>query len=317
MTDAAWMLLIQTRWHEDDLVGRLTDPMNSFYDEDEARQWKIINLPALAIEGEADPLGRKPGVALWPERFSAEWLEGRRRINPRSFSALYQGRPSAEGGNFFQDKWIRTYKPNELPSNLRYYVASDHAVSTKQDRDKTCMIPIGVDERDNIYVLPDVWWRSANTEQAVEAMVAIMRTRKPLYWWAERTHITKSIGPFLRKRMLEANVHCAIMEVVPLADKQTRAQSIQGRMSMGKVYFPERAPWFTAARDQLLKFPAGAHDDFVDALAYIGLGLNMQASAGQVRKLAAEPKSGTFAELLANSNRDRRAAKEAAAAGGW
>jgi predicted phage terminase large subunit-like protein len=317
MTDEARILLIQTRWHEDDLVGRLTDPLNAFYDEEEARQWKIIDLPALAFEDEVDPLGRKPGEALWPERFGADWLLTRQRQNPRGFASLYQGRPSAIGGNFFQDEWLQTYKPNELPKNLRIYAASDHAVSTAQDRDKTCLIPVGVDDKDNIYILPDVWWRSAPTDKAVEAMLKIMNERRPTYWWAERGHITKSIGPFLRKRMLEEKVYCAICEVIPLADKLTRAQSIQGRMAMGKVFFPEKAPWWPEARDQLLKFPAAAHDDFVDALAYIGLGLAQQASAGQVRQLARASKPGTFGALLDQSNKARRAQAIAASTGGW
>ena len=67
----------------------------------------------------------------------------------------------------------------------------------------------------------------------------------------------------------------------PIADKQTRAQSIQGRMSMGKLRFPERAPWWPAARDQMLKFPYDAHDDFVDTLAYVGLGITLQVAAGR------------------------------------
>lgn len=316
MNKDARILLIQTRWHEDDLVGRITDPTNSYYDENEARQWKIIDLPALALD-DNDALGRKEGEALWPERFDVEFLTKQRRLNPRGFSALYQGRPSAEGGNFFRDDWIRTYKPNELPKNLRYYYASDHAVSQRQDRDKTVLIAVGVDDKDNVWVLPDTWWRAASTDKVVEAMVQAMRNRKPLLWWAERGHISKSIGPFLRKRMLEEHVNCAIVEVVPIADKQTRAQSIQGRMAMGKVFFPATAPWFHEARDQLLKFPASAHDDFVDALAYIGLGLNMQASAGQVRALARTAKAGTFAELFDNSNRERRERKMARDTGGW
>jgi len=316
MDKHARILLIQTRWHEDDLVGRLTDENNPNFDPDEAKHWKIIDLPALAFN-DKDPLGRKEGEALWPDRFDEEFLERQRRINPRVFSALYQGRPAADGGNFFKDTWIKEYSPHELPKNLRYYCASDHAVSTRQDRDKTVLIPVGVDNHDNIWILPDVWWRAANAEQQVEAMLKLMRQHKPHFWWGERGHISKSIGPFLRKRMLEENVHCAVIDVVPLQDKQTRAQSIQGRMAMGKVFFPSKAPWFHQARDQLLKFPAGANDDFVDALAYIGLGLNSMASAGQLRQLAKQPKSNTFGMLLETSNKERRERRAMSENGGW
>jgi hypothetical protein len=102
-----------TRWHEDDLVGRLTDPTNPYYNESEAKKWTVIDLPALALEN--DPLGRKEGEALWPERFPAEYLEQQRIIDPRGFQALYQGRPSAEQGTFFTAEWLKEYNPTNFP----------------------------------------------------------------------------------------------------------------------------------------------------------------------------------------------------------
>jgi len=312
MTPDSFIMLIQTRWHEDDLVGRLTDPTNPFYDPDEASKWTVVDLPALALED--DPLGRKKGEALWPERFPRDFLLGQQRLDARGFQALYQGRPTSETGTFFQSHHLRTYQPDELPPDLRYYIASDHAVSTRQDRDKTCLIPVGVDDNDNIYVLTDVWWRHAASDTVVEAMLSLMQRFKPLYWWAERGHISKAIGPFLRKRMSEESTYASVIELTPVADKQTRAQSIMGRMSMGKVFFPARAPWWPEARDQLLKFPHGSHDDFCDALAYIGLGLAQQVGANHVTKIHRQ-KDGTFGAMFANTRRDSKlkvAAREAA-----
>lgn len=314
MTDDAPIVIIQTRWHEDDIVGRLTDPSNDEYDPEEAKQWKIIDLPALAMDN--DPLGRQRGEPLWPERFSAKFLLERQRQDPVGFSALYQGRPTPESGVFFQTDWLNTYKPHELPKNLRYYIASDHAVSLVQNRDKTCIIPVGVDENENIYVMQDVWWRQASTDQTVEAMLALIKRYRPHFWWAERTHITKSIGPFLRKRMVEENCICAVCEITPIVDKQTRAQSIQGRMAMGKVFFPERAVWWPEARDQMTKFPGAQHDDFVDALAYIGLGMATIVSAAPTRQRAVV-KDGTFGALMEQSRRQKRELALARSVGGW
>jgi len=294
MTAGARVVIIMTRWHEDDLVGRLIDPKNSYYVPEEAANWKVLSLPAIAVND--DPMGRKFGEPLWPERFDLDFLNQAKRLNPKGFSALYQGSPSPDDGDYFKREWLKFYTPSELPRNLRFYVASDHAVSTDQERDATCLLPVGVDDEDNIWVLPDVWWRRADTETVVEGMIDLMRRRTPLMWWAESGHITKSIGPFLRKRMAERQIYCAIDEVVPTKDKQTRAQSIRARMSMGKVFFPRFATWWGDAQDEILKFPSSSHDDFIDALAHIGMGLDKQVRAGgAIVKVDNMPKSGTLA----------------------
>ena len=293
MTAGARVVIIMTRWHEDDIIGRLTDPDNECYNKDEARKWKILALPALAVED--DPMGRKPGESLWPERFPIEFLEAARSLDSKGFEALYQGNPSPEDGDFFKKDYVKTYHPGDLPKNLRYYVASDHAVSTKQERDSTVLLPVGIDEDGDIWVMPDVWWRRARTDAVCEGMLALMQKYEPLLWFAENGHISKSILPFLRKMMIEKNVYCAIKEMTPAKDKMTRAQSIQGRMSMGKVHFPAFAPWLETAKQELLKFPSGRHDDFVDALAWIGLGLGQQINASPIKAKQNGPGVGTLA----------------------
>lgn len=288
------VVIIMTRWHEDDLIGRLTDKSNPCFNPDEAVNWKVLALPAIADED--DPMGRKPGEALWPERFPLESLDQIRRLNARGFSALYQGRPTPDDGDYFKRDWVKTYIPSELPKNLRYYAASDHAVSIAQDADKTCLMIVGVDEDDNIWVLPDVWWRRAQTDVVCDGMLDLMRRHKPMLWWAEKGHISKAIGPFLRKRMHEESIYCAIDEVNPAKDKQTRAQAIRGRMAMGKVFFPRFAHWWQDALNEMLKFPSARHDDFVDALAHIGMGLSLQVSANKALEVKESgPKTGTIA----------------------
>jgi len=314
MDKDARICLIQTRWHADDAVGRISDPDNEYYNTETASRWHIVDLPALALPD--DPLGRKEGEALWPERFDKAHFDEIQRSDPRGFAALYQGRPVLPGMRFFDDTWFRPYGPKELPGKeyLRIYVASDHAVSVEQTRDKTCLIPVGVDAEGTVWILPDVWWRHANTETVVEAMLAMIRRHRPLAWFAERGHIAKSIGPFLRRRMLEEGVFASVRDLPITADKQTRAQSIQGRMSMGKVRFPGFATWWLEARKQMLQFPHGPHDDFCDALAWIGLGLDTMVNAQGPRE-----KPRQYAPMTLGAIKD--AAKREAAAlrstGGW
>lgn len=305
-----------TRWHEDDLVGRLTDPTNPKYNAEEAATWKIIDIPAIA--GEDDVLGRKPGAALWPEKFGLDYLESFRRRNPVGFSALYQQQPTPADGDFFKTEMLNGYRQTDLPKleNLRIYAASDHAVGIKQDNDYTCLLIIGVDEFSNIWLL-DCWWQKQKTDKVVEAMIDLMRRWKPLIWWAESGHISKSIGPFLFKRMREEKVYgTMIREQVPAQDKVTRAQSIAGRASMGMVRFPTHLPWCERARSECLKFPQGRHDDFVDTLAHIGLGLDKIIRAPLSSVPTNKPKVGTMGWIKAAGKQAREQAKQLVTLGG-
>lgn len=308
MSDTGAIIIILTRWHEDDLVGRLTDPTNSKFNAEEADNWKIINIPAIA--GQDDILGRKAGEALWPERFGLPYLEGFRRRNPKGFASLYQQVPTPEDGDFFESHMVQTYRREDLPKQLRIYAASDHAVGVKQENDKTCLLIIGVCDRGLIWLL-DCWWKRAKTDVVVDAMIMLMKRWRPLTWWAENGHISKSIGPFLFKRMREEKVYVNVSEQTPSADKVTRAQSIQARMSMGMVRFPMFEPWYEDAKAEMMKFPGGKHDDFVDTLAHVGLGLEklLKAPVKDEDKASRGPAVGTLAWVKLSSDARKRQTK--------
>jgi predicted phage terminase large subunit-like protein len=215
---------------------------------------------------------------------------------------------------------MRTYpRMSAMPhkDKLRYYAASDHAVSLEQGRDKTCLMVIGVDERDQIWVQPDIFWAQADTNTVIERMILMIEKYKPLFWWAEKGHISKSIGPFLQKRMLEKRAFCTVIEINPVNDKQTRAQSMQARMSMMKVLFPVFAHWWAEAQSEMIKFPHGSHDDFVDTLSLFGLGLYLQRRHTPPPKPEKEAKYGTFAWVIEDAARERKRERENTKIGGW
>jgi predicted phage terminase large subunit-like protein len=305
------MILTFTRWHSDDPIGRLTDPENEHYKVEIARKIKIINLPALAEDD--DPLGREPGEALWPDgpdTFDETFLGDFKIIDPIGFSSLYQQRPTVEDGILFRRENVRYYTRDQLPANLRIYAASDHAVTTKQRSDSSCLLKCGVDEEGGIWLLPDIFWKKATTTTVVEAMLAMGGGPKPpLIWWAESGHISKSIGPFLRQRMMETSTFFNIVEMTPAGDKEQRAQAISAKMALGRVYFPAEAWWTDKAVEQLLAFPNGTHDDFVDAFAYLGLGLRVQIKASTPKPEAKVPRYGTMGHLKLMQKNDERAAK--------
>jgi predicted phage terminase large subunit-like protein len=314
LSDGGRVIIIMTRWHEDDLVGRLTDPNNPHYTEAEARKWRILSLPALARED--DPLGRKVGEALWPARFPAPYLEAIRERNPRGFASLYQGRPAPDDGDYFRAAWLATYKsPTELPKNLRKFAASDHAVSTKQQADKTCMGVGGIDEDGVLWIYPDLEWGRFPTDVTVERMMRLMRQHRPITWWAENEHISKAFGPFLRKRMMDEHVNCAVEPVTASKDKQTTGQAIRGLLAMGRVRFPAFAPWWNDAKDELLKFPNANHDDFVSFVSLLGLGADRMIVGRERMAKVSEPEARTMGWIRALTKRQE--AGEAPKFGGY
>lgn len=312
-----------TRWNEDDLLGWLTDPEHPENRADPSRllnaegkqRWRYVNLPTPVEDAKlAKALGIPPGSPLWPERFPLHHLAEAEKNNPRIYAALYRGQPSPADGDFFRAEHIQVYRPDELPKELRLYAASDHAVSTKQTADNSCLIPVGVCRNDIIWVLPDVWWDRKPTDVVVEAMIGMMERHDFLWWRAASDHISKSVGPFLRRRMLERRVFCNIVEGPEAGDKMKKAQAIQARMAMGKVRFPAWAPWLMRARAELLKFPHAKHDDFVDALSHIGRGLRVMPSAAAATAAANDdgvPKPGTLGWIKWASEREKRATRRA------
>lgn len=300
------VIITFTRWHTDDIIGRLTDPENEYFNRAIAKKIKMVNFPALAEED--DPLGRAPGEPLWPKFFDREFFEEQRSLDPLGFEALYQQRPSVADGTLFRRENITYYDPEDIDENeLRIYCASDHAVETKQRSDSTVLLRVGVDRQNHIYLL-NVWWRKARTDAVVEAMLTMAQQNpRPLTWWAEKGHISKSIGPFLRKRMAETQTFFNLVEVTPAGDKEQRAQSISARMAMGYVKIPRGAPWAERAVNEMLAFPNGLHDDFVDALAYIGLGLAGQVPVGKTNTDKKPPKYGTLGWVKAEQRRQDRA----------
>jgi predicted phage terminase large subunit-like protein len=246
------VIVVQTRWHEDDLTGWLLSEQARGGD-----QWDILELPAISPDGQA----------LWPEFYPIDVLERLKRATiPRDWSALYQQRPAPDEGAYFKRDWFRWY--DEKPKQLRVYGASDYAV-TEGDGDYTVHVVVGVDPEDNIYVL-DLWRGQTTSDTWVQAWLDLVRMHKPLMWVEEQGQIIKSIGPFLDRRMREEKVYCRREQVSSASDKPTRSRSIQARSAMGKVYLPSKAPWLADFTSELLVFPAGKHDDQVDAFGLIG-----------------------------------------------
>jgi len=259
------VVVINTRWHDDDLSGRLLAEQ-----EDGGDQWDVLSLPA--ITGER---------ALWPEWYPMERLEQIRSVLPaRDWNALYQQNPIPDDGDYFKAGWFGEYA--ELPENLVKYGASDYAV-TDQGGDFTEHGVFGVDFNKNLYVLD--WWRGQESADVwIDRKCDLIGTHKPHCWFGESGPIRRAIEPFMMSRMTQRNAFCRIEWLPSVADKPTRARSIQAMASMGKVFFPKNAPWKGDVLGQLLRFPAGKHDDAVDVFSLIGRGLEFIREPGRERR---------------------------------
>ncbi len=201
--------------------------------------------------------------------------------DPVHFSCLYQGNPVPDSGIIWAPEDIFEYdrtEYNAVKDNLKAYCYSDHAYGTKKVHDPSVFMPVGVADNGDVYILPDVFWDKVPPDRAVDEIIDMMVRHKPLRWFAEKGHIFANLLPLIRKRMDEERVFCVIDEVWPKESKANRAieasskvMSAVARCQMGKIKFPGFAPWWPRAKAQMLQFPNGNQDDFVDVLTLVGL----------------------------------------------
>ena len=294
----AWEIGISTRWHEDDVPGRILpedyNGESGFIQCRDGNEWYVVCLPA-ECEREDDILGRQIGEILWPEWFSKEMFAPFKR-NPRTWSSLYQQRPAPDSGVLFKGEWLKSFEQDSqtgLPQgfaqgDLNIYGASDYAV-TQGRENYTVHIVVGLDYKNNIYIL-DLWRKQETSDQWVEAFCDLVKKWKPLGWAEETGQINASVGPFLNKRMRERQAYVARAQFPSTKSKAMRAQSIIGRMAQNGLYCPFGAHWFSEFRKELLLFDAGRFDDQVDALSLIGQVLDKMIPAEQSTLTESKPK---------------------------
>jgi hypothetical protein len=191
-------VMILTRWHEDDPAGRILpegwDGESGVFNGRDGRVWHVICLPAIA-DRKDDPIGRALGETLWPEWFNNEhWAPFQR--NSRTWSSLYQQKPSPDEGTFFKSAWFDRYTVK--PEKLNVYMTSDHAPGGTQDDDFNVIRVWGVDHRQHVWMLDGYRAQGTidkamgietddNGDQRVAAQGALplIRKWKPFCWFEE------------------------------------------------------------------------------------------------------------------------------------
>lgn len=289
----AAVILIQTRWHEDDLAGRLLKEA-----ENGGEQWEIVSLPAIAedffnaetqrrgeVEGSnssdkrkekslrlgvsalknpADPLGREPGEALCPERYDeAALAKIKRKLGSYSFSALYQQRPVPSEGGLFKREWFKQIV-DRAPGGLRWVRAYDLAVSTKTSADYTASFRCAIDGSSGILYIADGFrGRIEFPDQRRYVKERITEERDTRHCIESALHGQAFVQELQREvRFANRSIRAVRVDV----DKQTRALAWQARAEAGKVVLV-RGPWIDEFLDEVSRFPHGKHDDQVDAIS--------------------------------------------------
>lgn len=315
LVPGAPQVMILTRWHEDDPAGRILpegwDGESGMIEGRDGRTWFVVCLPAICDRAD-DPLGRQIGETLWPEWFTHEhWRPFQR--NPRTWASLYQQRPAPPTGSYFRIEWFnggvvdgrvyerKRYKPGDLPKNLRKYGSSDYAV-TEDGGDFTTHRIWGVDSDSELWLAPGGYRAQATSDAWIEAKIDLMQVHEPFAWFGEGGVIQKAIEPALVRRMKEREVRTRLEWLPSISDKPTRARGFQARAAMGMVHIPE-GPEGDAFIDELIRFPAGKHDDDVDNASLIGRALDMAhpALVEPEKPPPSEPRgisSMTFNELV-------------------
>ena len=277
------VLVIQTWWHDDDLAGRLQSAMA---DDPEADQFELVKYPAIAehdeyLDEETDMIVdecpahgrfiRAKGDPLHPERYDLVKLQRiKKTIPPRFWAALYQQNPVPDDGAYFlKEHFRRAGLPQLKRSNV--YVAFDFAISEKKQNDYTVGVVGLQDEDDVLHVADMVRYKSGDGMFIVESILNLCQK-----WYSpglvvgfEDGQIYRAIESLLKKRMRERGFYPSIMVLKPITDKMARARPLQGRMQQGMVSFTDQGDWYDGARAEMLRFPAGVHDDQVDAIAWM------------------------------------------------
>jgi predicted phage terminase large subunit-like protein len=248
------VVLIMTRWHEDDLAGRIMA-------SPEFKFWRHINLPAFA-EPE-DPLERPEGTPLWPVMFDGSWLEGKRaEIGSRAFTSLFQQRPSAPEGAGIHRLWWRYY--DDLPPLSEF---EDILLSVDPTFSK-------VDTAD--FVALQVWGRRNNEffgidghrerMSSTDTIKAIKRFRDK--WKLRRIVIEETASGAMICDLLEVEIG-GIERVKPKGSKDIRLNWAVGAaapfVERGRVFLPRETKWAKELVEEAANFPHGAHDDTVDS----------------------------------------------------
>jgi len=259
-------VLIMTRWHEDDLAGRMIADLKS-----SGLRVKILSIPMEAKED--DPLGRQVGEPLWPEWFTEQMRDTAKR-EPRTWSALYQQEPRPIGGGEFKVEWLNYWQ--RQPASTNKVILVDPSSGKYRTRgDFTSMWVLGCGPDGNDYVIDGIRDRLNLTERT-DALFKLVRRYKPAAVGYEQYGLQADIEHIKAEQEVQ-QYRFRIIELGGGIKKEDRIRRLIPIFQQGKLWMPKSMVRQMASgnqndimddfRAEYLSFPVGAHDDAMDCLA--------------------------------------------------
>ncbi len=268
------IVLIQTRWHEDDLAGEVLKKS----ERGEIEPFELISLTALCEDPETDPMGRDYGEALWPSQYStAKLKEIRGGMEEDEWNALYQQRPRPAETGEISSKWFGEY--TKLPDDEPYlrFTSWDTAGAANERADYTVGLAFAMGLKTRKFYILDMYREKVEFHNLMKAVPQFERLHESQATLIENKGTGSSLVSVLKYSGLN------IIPIPPqkLGSKEYRFEQSVPAIESGRVYLPKAASWKAAFLDELLVFPGGVHDDIVDAFSQA---INHYGSRGVTRR---------------------------------
>lgn len=252
------VFLILTRWHTDDLAGRILD------NEELRKRTKLIEFPAIALHNDEY---RKQGDALWHTRFPINVLnEIKNAIGPYDWSALYQQKPVTSESQEFKNEWLRYIGEREVEMmNTRNFLTIDTAMSKKAQADFTGFCDNSVN-REKFWHLR-AWRVKLGAEELVDMLFTLYSKRRYEKIGIEKTAYLEGLKPYLDAEQRKRGVYLPIIELKHGGTaKEIRIRGLIPRYASGSIF--HITGFCKDLEEELMTFPVGVHDDVIDATAY-------------------------------------------------
>lgn len=262
------VVLVMTRWHEDDLCGWL---LNEY-----ANDWDKLILPALSTE--RDILRPKAGIALWRERFNEKKLNNiKLELGSYWFSALYQQSPSPAGGGVFRREYFLYFAEDEYnydfwdkfgnkhiveKSSCITYAAVDLAARQKETSDYTAIAVVSISPNSDIFVI-DMIRDRFDPARHLQLLQNVYERHRPALIGIESVQYQSTLAA------QATSMGLPVKEIIPRGDKVMRSFTAAAKLEAGKIFFKKGADWLYDLEHEMVSFPTGKHDDQVDAISYV------------------------------------------------